>query len=140
MWYKVIYDMLPTNERLHTIKLSNSAQCRKCGDKDTIMHRLTDCGTGNVIWEWTKKRIACILHMDPSHIPKEWILRPQFHIWPPQRRGAILWILVHMVWFRMRESPTPSAKEYSDFLQRARCKAYQSTGRRHQVGKYLGVL
>jgi len=50
IWYKVIHDIQPTNERLHTKKLSDTAQCRECGDKDTIMHRLTDCGTGNAIW------------------------------------------------------------------------------------------
>ena len=112
----------------------------KCGDKDTIMHRLIDCGTGNAIWAWTKELLAWVLRTEPSRIPKEWMPRPQFHIWPPQRRRATLWILAHMVRFRMRECHAPSAQEYSDFLRRAGWKACQSTGRRRQVGKYLEVL
>jgi hypothetical protein len=40
------------------------------------MHRMTECGAGTAIWEWTKERIAWILRTDPSPIPQEWILRP----------------------------------------------------------------
>ena len=35
---------------------------------------------------------------DPSRIPQDWILRPQFHIWPPQRHRAVLWLLAHILW------------------------------------------
>jgi len=90
-----------------------------CGEKDTSLHRIIGCGAGLAIWEWTRERIAWILRTDPSRIPEEWILRLQFHIWPPQRHKVVLWILAHMVWFRMRERRVPSAQEYSDFLRRA---------------------
>jgi hypothetical protein len=45
-WFRVMYDILPTNERLHTIQLTDSAHCSTCGERDTIMHRITDCGEG----------------------------------------------------------------------------------------------
>jgi hypothetical protein len=118
-WYKVIHDILPTNERLRAINLSDTAQCKACGNHDTILHRITDCGTGSVIWEWTRRRVAWILRTDPSHIPKDWIVRPQFDNWSPQRRRATLWILAHMIWYRLRQCHT-TGQEYSDFLRRAR--------------------
>jgi hypothetical protein len=49
--------------------------------------------------------------MDPVWIPEEWTLRPQFHIWPPRSHMAILWIIAHMVWYRIQERRTPSAQE-----------------------------
>ena len=121
IWYKVIHDILPTNERLNKIKLTNTTQFRECRDQDTIMHRLTTCGRGNLTW--TKAR----LRTDPAQISNEWLVRPQFHLWPPQRRRATLWILVHMIWFRTQMNQALSAHDYSDFLRRARWKAYQAT-------------
>jgi hypothetical protein len=73
-------------------------------------------------------------------IPEEWTLRPQFHIWPPRRHRAVLWIIAHMVWYRIQESRIPSAQEYLDFLRRVRWKAYQDTGRVNKVGNYLSIL
>jgi len=77
-WFKMIHDILPTKERLHAIRLTDSALCPTRGDRDNIMHRITECGEGRAIWEWTQRRIAWILHMDPVRIPNEWTIQPQF--------------------------------------------------------------
>jgi hypothetical protein len=71
IWYKVIHDILPTNERLNKIKLTNTTQYRECGDQDTIMHRLTTCGRRREIWTCTKARLAGILRTGPAQIPNE---------------------------------------------------------------------
>jgi hypothetical protein len=139
-WFRVIHDILPTKKRLHTIRLTDSALCSTCGERDTIMHRITECGEGREIWEWTRKHIAWIMRMDPAWIPHEWTLRPQFHILPPRRHRAVVWIIAHMVWCRVQKSRTPSAQEYLDFLRRDRWKAYQETGRLNTVGNYLRIL
>jgi hypothetical protein len=60
-WYLVIQDIMPTNERLHKIRLVDSPLCRKCGELDTAQHRITDCGEVARIWMWTKQRFALIL-------------------------------------------------------------------------------
>jgi hypothetical protein len=106
-WFRVIHDILPTNEQLQNIWLKDSALCSTCGEQDTIMHRIRECGEGREIWEWTRKRIAWILRMDPAWSPHEWTLRPQFHIWSPWRHRAVLWIIAHMVQYRVQESRTP---------------------------------
>jgi hypothetical protein len=60
-WYRVVHDIIPTKERLHRINKSPAEACRHCGKTDTIGHRLTDCGDGSRIWNWTKRRIATML-------------------------------------------------------------------------------
>jgi hypothetical protein len=92
------------------------------------MHRLITCGRGREIWKWTKARLVAILHTNPAQIPKEWLVRPQFHLRPAQKRRATLWILVHMFWFRTKMNPAISIHDYGDFFPRARWKAYQATG------------
>ena len=57
-WYVVVQDILPTNERLHKIRLVDSPLCWKCGEPYTVQHRITACGEGARIWLWTKRRIA----------------------------------------------------------------------------------
>jgi hypothetical protein len=39
-WYRIIHDLIPTNERLTKIRLSPTEKCNQCNRKDTIQHRL----------------------------------------------------------------------------------------------------
>ena len=32
--------------------------CRHWNRTDTLQHRLTECGEGPAVWEWTRQRIA----------------------------------------------------------------------------------
>jgi hypothetical protein len=72
------YEIVPTNERLYTTRLTDSTLCKHCLELYTIMHSLTECGEWERIWDWTRKRIAWILRTDPARIPRDWTLRPQF--------------------------------------------------------------
>lgn len=36
------------------------------------------------------------------HIFPEWIFRPVCHIWPPQKRGPIFWLMAHMVYYNIQ--------------------------------------
>jgi hypothetical protein len=45
-WFKVVHDILPTNVRLHNIRISPTHKCSHCGRLDTVLHRLTECGEG----------------------------------------------------------------------------------------------
>ena len=40
VWYRTIHDILPTNERLHRIKISPTDKCDACDVKDTVMSLL----------------------------------------------------------------------------------------------------
>jgi hypothetical protein len=59
-WYVVIQYILPTNERLHEIRLVHSPLCGHCGEPERVQHRVTACGKGARIWLWIKRRIAWI--------------------------------------------------------------------------------
>ena len=139
-WYTVIHDLTPTNERLHRINMTSSNKCQQCDSPDNMTHRLTECGEGEQIWQYTATLIARMLRTRPSNIPVEWLLRPQFQIWPPKRSRAILWTLANTVTCRMQQNATPTLQEFMDFMRRSRWKMTQNERRLHLVGNYLTVM
>ena len=90
IWFMVIHDLTPTNDRLAKIQRSESNQCPHCDQEDTLIHRLTECSEGIDFWRGTRFRIAIILRTDPQHILPEWTVRPSFHFWPPQSQGQFV--------------------------------------------------
>ena len=138
-WYQAKHDILPTNERLATIRLTDTNSCVKCGNSDSLQHRIVACGEGPVIWHWTRTRIAAILKMDPRSVPVEWTLQPDFQFCPPQKQKAIIWILAHLVAYRLQSQRCLSLLDYMDFLRRARWRLYNGT-RRPKTGKYLDTF
>jgi hypothetical protein len=117
----VIQDILPTNERLHKIRLVDSTLC---GQPDTFQHSVTSCGDGASIWLWTKRRIAWIMSIDPVHITPDWTTRPHLRLWPPQGHRAVLWTLAQILWYRIKGSRACTEQDH-DSLRRTRWKAYQ---------------
>jgi len=98
-WYMVIH-IIPTNVKLHRIRLRDPANCTQCGRSDTILHRLKDCGVRQEIRESTRTRISRVQRMDPRRMPKEWLLRPCFKIWPPQRHQTFgFWRMWFFMWW-----------------------------------------
>ena len=138
IWYKIIHDIVPTKERLHKIHIVPTENCRHC-DRDTLVHRLAECGDGRYQWEWTKKTLSIMLRTDPRWIPEEWLLRRHFKLWPPQRR-AVLWVLAQFVGFRSQPVRNLTFQDYVDFLRRSKYKFYRKRNRITQVGNYLSIL
>jgi hypothetical protein len=58
VWYTVKRDIIPTYQRLYKIALVSNDRCNTCGKTDTLLHRITECGTGSIIWNWTQNRMA----------------------------------------------------------------------------------
>jgi len=124
-WYKVIHGVIPTNERLHKIRMTPTDNCLQCSRKNTYTHRQKECGNGSLIWGWTLQRIALILRTNPRQIPADWLLRPQFTLWPPQRHIAVLWILANMIAYRSQLRRVLTFHDYLDFLRTAEWMMYQ---------------
>jgi hypothetical protein len=139
-WYTAIHDIVHTNERLATIHLTPTTDCQLWGTTDTLLHKITACEEGPVIWNWTRPRTAAIPRVHPRHISAERTVRPAFHFWPPQRHAAILWILAHLVVYRIQTHRRLTLADYMDFLQRARWNQYQRAPKRQNVGRYLDIL
>ena len=51
-----INDIVPTNDRLAAIHLKATSACSSCGQAYSIQLRITDCGEGPIIWNWTRKK------------------------------------------------------------------------------------
>jgi len=81
-WYQIIHDIVPTQERLHKIRIVPTDLCHSCAE-DTLQHRITECGDGRRQWEWTRQRVALMLRTEPRRVPEEWLFRPKFKLWPP---------------------------------------------------------
>lgn len=139
-WYRVIYNITPTNERLARIKLAQTDTCRHCKVKDTLEHRLTVCCEGKEIWEYTETLMARMLRTSPTRIPNAWLVHPQFQIWPPKRQRAILWTLANVVLFRTQQQWNLTLQDYTDFLHRSKCKVMCRKKGRDSVGNYLTVM
>jgi hypothetical protein len=105
-------------------------------ENEILVQRITECGEAREIWEWTRKISPGYCAWIRSGFPEDCTLRPQFHVLPPRRQREILWIIAHMVWYRIQESRIPSSQEYLDFLHRARWKSYQDTGSVNKVENY----
>jgi len=99
-WYKIIHDILPTNVRLHKIRMVPTDKCGNCATVDTVEHRLRECGEGKRIWKWTRERLARMLGTDPERITVEWLTRPQINICSRKRHCAVLWTFAKFVIFR----------------------------------------
>jgi hypothetical protein len=69
LWFRAVHDIIPTNERLCRIRLSDIPMCRTCNQTDTTLHRVTSCMRARDIWHWTRFRIAIMLRTDPLNVP-----------------------------------------------------------------------
>ena len=140
IWYRVLHDLIPTNARLHRIKMTHWNSYQRRTMADTLEHILTECGEGRRIWQYTKTRIALILRTIPSRIPDEWILRPQFDIWPNKRNNAILWMITNVVIFRIQQRISLTLHDFMDFLLRTIWKLLNHKRGPNLVGNYLTVI
>jgi hypothetical protein len=138
-WFAAVRDIVPTTDRLAANHLKDSSSCSRCGEPDSIQHKINECGEGRLIWIWTRARLGMILLMDPRHIPPDRTIRPAFPYYPPQRQTALLWIVAHLVYYRLQSSRRLSLMDFIDFLRRARWMAYYWQIR-PTTGRYLDLL
>ena len=79
-WFRVIHEIIPTNERLQRIRMVQMDTCRNCTMKDTLEHGITACREGRAIWKHSKSLIIRVLRTIPTRIPDDWLLHPQIQI------------------------------------------------------------
>ena len=123
IWRQVMHDIIPTNVRLHRIKMVSPDTCRRCTATETLERRLVTCGEGHKMWQYTKPLLARMMRTTPARIQDDGMLRPQFNIWPLKRRRAILWVIANVVIFRIQQHTNLNLHDYMDFLHRTRCAA-----------------
>jgi hypothetical protein len=81
-----------------------------------------------------------MLRVDLRYISPEWTIRPAFRHWPARKQSAVLWVLAHLVHYRLQAQRRRSLLDYMDFLRRARWKLYRQARRPLVTGRYLDVI
>ena len=104
--YIVVHDIVPTNKRLHVIRVVESDLFGHRGRRDTLANGLTECNDGTAIWLWTGEIIAQKLRTDTRRLATYWCLRPDFLFWPPERHKGILWLVAYLVMYRLSSKDT----------------------------------
>ena len=74
--FKVIYNILPTNNKLYKMKLKTSPSCDRCGNpNENLLHLLYECPRTQTFWQmviawWNKKRSESVAlkAINPSQI------------------------------------------------------------------------
>jgi hypothetical protein len=127
-YFIVIHDIIPTNDRLHRIRLTPADRCRNWDKKDTLEHLIIAAGEGKEMRIWTKQKLAQMLRTVPDCIPDGWLMCPQFTLWPPQRNRAVLWLLANLITFRTQKRYL-TLQDFIDFIKRTRWKLYQTAKR-----------
>jgi hypothetical protein len=64
---------------------------------------------------------------------------PAFLLWP-KRRAAVIWILAHLVSYRLQTKRRLFLRDYMDFMKRSKSKLYQQTDTSPYTQRYLEVL
>jgi len=65
--YKVIHNILPTNNKLYKMKLKTSPSCDRCGNSyKNLLHLLCECPRTQTLWQlviawWNKKRSETVV-------------------------------------------------------------------------------
>ena len=124
-WFAAVHDVLPTNERLHSIAWArvDSPLCRRCGQLDSLLHRLAECGPGRrSIWRWTARRVADLAAVDVTTITPEVLIAPDLPIEDERREAATTWVLGTMVHF-MVTSSDPDVGTFECYVKRWREEA-----------------
>jgi len=122
-WYAAIHEIIPTNERLAAIHLTTTTSCVRCGAAYTTAS--TNCLRGRTSdMDLDENQDSGNTTHTPKHIPEEWTLRPTFHHWPPQKQAAMIWIVAHLVAYRLQTQRRLSLADCMEFLQRACWKEY----------------
>jgi hypothetical protein len=65
-WYRVVHDIVPTNDRMHKIGLMDTDLCTTCRTPDTLEHKLTRCNITKIIWAWLACTLAKICRRHPA--------------------------------------------------------------------------
>ena len=135
-WYSVVHDCIPTNVRLHKIRMADNEDCSLCGRRDNLTHRLTECGEGKSIWKWTRSRLARVRQTDAQRISADWITRPAFHTSRQLQHRAALCLIANFILYATAHRHRMNLEDFLDFLRRTRWKDEETN--RHTFDRVLG--
>lgn len=110
-WYKVVNNLIATNEKLHKIGISDTDKCLKCGLVDTLIHRFT-CGNRLQHWKWVQTKLGLLTRSSATSYTTEILLWPDVKFYPAKKNNTVMWLLGNYVNYVVNGCGGESAVEF----------------------------
>lgn len=88
-WFACVHDIVPTKALMHARNMENNPNCGRCGVPDNLVHRLSECGDADGIWNWLQRLLRVLLKRD---VDVGVLLRPDFKAGSAQKQATAVWI------------------------------------------------
>lgn len=135
-WYKVVNNIISTNDRLYAIGRSETNLCSKCQLVDTIQHRFT-CGGHMDNWNWIRGSVALLSRSSPDYISSELIYRPQIAYYPTTKNNAIHWLMGKYISYVINKLGSDNLTEFKTYMS---CEYYQIKNYKDHKDKFGNML
>lgn len=104
LWYFIVHDIYPSKVRLKAINKCTTDICDLCGNRDTIVHRLTECCGMKEIWVFIKKLLAVSTNMYEGTFKQDIFVQPGFKHTTRNLRFTV-WLLGTIVYVIITDQP-----------------------------------
>ena len=138
-WYKVINDILPTNDRLYKIRITPRIDAATVTNKTLSCTGSRSAGRGTNM-DMDERENDVDTSDNPGEDTERMACETSFHNIAPTPRRAMQWILTNVVFFRTQFQREQNSHFFIDFLKRSKLKMYQQSNRRECVGNYLTII
>ena len=91
-WFQLVHDIIPTNERLHRIHLSQTDRCTRCNRWDTALHRATACGNAADVWAWLRATLANLTGQPVTTFQQDFVVRPDQKLNSKNTHCTVMWL------------------------------------------------
>jgi hypothetical protein len=92
-WLRVSHNIVATKEKRKRLGLLSNDKCAARGEKDTLQHRLSQCGAARSITPWVI-HIVNQIYSNKNKIGMNHLLYFDLHeLRPPEKKNACIWLL-----------------------------------------------
>lgn len=138
-WYTVINNVVPTNEKLNRIGLSDTPNCIKCGLIDTLKHRFT-CSGHLLNWKWVRKRLAFLTRSSENNFTTDILLWPDTAFYPQTKNNTVMWLLGHYVNYIINHKGDDNTIDFQDYMVTAYWHRKQIPNMKRDFGNMLKII
>lgn len=135
-WFRVVNDVVATNEKLYSIGLSDTNICISCNAIDTLAHRFACSGFAD-IWRKVKQQVAFLDRSDGREINVDHLLFPGAVYFPAQKTNVVMWLFGHYIHYVINNIGNDSIEEYEAYVQ---AEYYDSCKRREHKKAFGNML
>lgn len=138
-WYRLVNNIVATNDRLYSIGKCETNLCIKCNLVDTVIHRLT-CSGQLKNWYWLRDSIALLTRSSPDYISSEILYRPQIKYYPQAKNNAVHWIMGKFVSYVINNIGTDSEIDFQIYMRSEFQKIITFSDHKKKYGNMLKII